>query len=165
MPTIHYNTHGGFQRLVIKETAKMQKFPRMKTNIITDILDVIATEADKRAHVITGRTKGSISSRVTGPNGGEVSAEFGAVWEERRSSPHDFMTQGATKGKKEAGRIAQLHLNALVINDEVKPSHQLKYTHITVSKSGRKIYHYRDPSLASGGTARRTQRTRIRRGG
>ena len=143
----------------------MRKIPQMKRNIVTETVEKIAAEGDKRVHVITGRTKGSIHAQVINDGLGEVSAEFGAVWEERRGSPHDFLTQAVTVGKQEIGKIAGLHLNALIVNDQVKAPHQIKYTHITVSKSGRKIYHYRDPSLASGGTARRTQRTRLSRGG
>lgn len=143
----------------------MRKFPQVKKNIINDILAVIASEADKRVHVITGQTKASIAARVTGPDTGEVTAEFGGVWEERRGGSHAFMTQAAAKGKRESSKIAQTHLSALMVNDEVKTPRQTRYTHITIGKRGTKIYHYRDPSLSSGGTARRTQRTRFRRGG
>ena len=150
MPKLSISDGGQYRTLIIKETRKMQKFPQVKRNILTDIIELIAQTADRHVHIITGRTKSSIRAKIINNNMGEVYADFGAKWEERRGGSHRFMTMGAQEGKRQSGKIAQLHLNSLVIQDQVKAPRSPKYTHVTVGRHGEKIYHYRGRSGRTG---------------
>jgi len=91
---------------------KLQKLDQTKRDILYEIGTEAVNEMRHRVHVITGRTRDSTKiSQSFSPDFITVTSTYGAVFEEARGDPHDFMTQTADVMNEKIPTIIRNGLN------------------------------------------------------
>lgn len=83
--------------------------PTVKREMLETAGTVVANEAVKVAHVITGRTKGSINLSIPSTDSITISAKYGAFYEERRGGDHALLQKGMVLVKKQLPSIIQAY--------------------------------------------------------
>jgi HK97 gp10 family phage protein len=92
---------------------------RTRRAILTDAATFFKNDAVSNAHVITGKTKGSIKIESVTDREAIISAGFGMPFEEKRTgtkdgTPHMTMTEAANNTRKEMPSIIDKHMKDLL---------------------------------------------------
>ena len=94
-----------FKKLIIASKKVIQQQPQVRKNILNDGGLTIAGKAYDEAHIITGRTRDSISIPILTDLMTRIEASFGAKWEERRGGRHALLLLGLQEFKRQAKTI------------------------------------------------------------
>jgi hypothetical protein len=109
---------------------------RTRRAILTDAATFFKNDAVTNAHVITGRTRGSIKIESITDDKATISAGFGMPFEEKREgtkrrgptgldiarseTPHKTMTEAAKKTNEKMPSIIDKHMNELLNRHKTK---------------------------------------------
>ena len=93
--TLRFRIDGLTQTVSNLNNMVNSELPMMKQRVLQRAAKVLEYQAQQKVHVITGKTKRSIKSSPAASGGDSVgiTAGYGAKFEEKKGSPHDFMTQ------------------------------------------------------------------------
>jgi hypothetical protein len=111
---VTYQYSPDWKKLTLLGANFKRVLPQAKKKILYETSIIILKEADRRVHVITGRTKASGNIHPDNENQTTITYEYGGAWEERRGPPHDFLHVATIKGSKEMVRIAQKYITDAV---------------------------------------------------
>jgi len=111
---VTYQYSPEWKKLILSGSNIIKQFPAAQKKTVQDTVKIIFTEADRKVHVVTGRTKRSGAVKYTSDNQAVITYEFGGVWEERRGGDHAFLHEATQKGSKEMARIAQKYITEAV---------------------------------------------------
>lgn len=116
----------------------IRDFGQTKQKILTEAATFYKNDAVANAHVITGKTKGSVKIESISDKEAIITAGFGMPFEEKRSgvkvsskkmftvgstgvsTPHKTMTEAAKKTTKEMPSIIDKHMNQLLKRHSAK---------------------------------------------
>lgn len=109
----------GLNEIIRAQEAMIREMPQVKTSIHKESAEFFARDAKANAHVITGRTKGSIKVDSATPQMGIISAGFGMPHEQKRegtknNTPHATFTVSAERTGKQMPIIIKKHIDDLL---------------------------------------------------
>lgn len=146
-----YNFSPEVKKLTLCGTNIKKLLPQAQKNILIETADIIMTEADKRVHVITGRTKASGEQSIPSLTQITITYHFGGVWEERRGGSHAFLAMATKKGHQQMAKIAEKYITD-VVDAGMKGKPPRKQNYISKHRSattGKWVYEYADTGRAS----------------
>jgi len=129
-----------------------------RTRILQQASQFMANELKRNAHVITGRMRDSVQVRSVSDKMAVVSVTAPyAVYENARvggkQGPHDFADRAEEATRNMLPDSIQENIGDLFKKTIKKP---FKYTHKTIGKGGRTVYHYGKYSRSTSGFRTRT---------
>jgi HK97 gp10 family phage protein len=103
----------------------LRNLPQTRRAILTEGATFFKNDAVSNAHVITGKTKGSIKIESVTDKEAIISAGFGMPFEEKRTgtkdgTPHMTMTEAANNTRKEMPSIIKKHVDDLLRANSTK---------------------------------------------
>lgn len=111
----------GLRESVMALDAIQREMPHTRTEIIREGALFFFKDAQKNAHVITGKTKASIHVESVTAERGIISASFGMPFEEKRGgtrldagTPHKTFSVAAKNTGAEMPRIIKKNIDALL---------------------------------------------------
>ena len=111
----------GLNEIIAASAAIQREFPQSKTNIHREAITFFYKDANKNAHVISGKTKGSIHIESVTAQSGIISAGFGMPFEEKRGgtrldvgTPHKTFSTSAKNTAAVMPQIIKKEIDALL---------------------------------------------------
>ena len=115
----------------------LRNLPQTRRAILTEGATFFKNDAVSNAHVISGKTKGSIKIESITDKEATISAGFGMPFEEKRSgtkarvkgisldfsgsdTPHATMTEAAKKTNEKMPSIIKKHMDNLLLNSDTQ---------------------------------------------
>jgi hypothetical protein len=145
---ITYTYTPAWKQIIIAPKLVKGMIPTVKREMLESAGTVVANEAVRVAHVITGRTKGSINLSIPSTDSITITAKFGAFYEEKRGGQHALLHIGMTKGRKELPKIIQSYMldaidSAFQGSTTIKKRRTLTYVRKYMNaQTGRTQYQY-----------------------